>query len=114
MGQYNFKYHGVSNGNAVFSFMSESNEWFHYKMDSTSRIKKIPYHDVDLMQCKSNKRRINNLFDIIDESKSNSITELACKGLLDTLIERDVALIGIGDVAAHEYQIIVPITAKRN
>ena len=106
MAHYYFKYHGVSNDKAVFSLKSEDQKWFHYKMDSGGSIRRIAYSDVDLAQC--NTRIIDNLLDIIEESKSNSITELASKGLLDTLKERDVQLDGIGDVALHEYKIIIP------
>ena len=100
---YCFKYHGISNEKVVFSFRNKDHKWFYYKMDSAGSIKRIAYNDVDLTQC--NTRVINNLLDIIEESKSNQITELASKGLLDTLIERDVHLDGIGSVAFHEYKI---------
>ena len=110
MALYSFKYHGVSNEKAVFSFKSETREWHHFKMDSAGIIKKIHYNDADLAQC--NSRVINNLFDIIEESKSNSITEITCKGLLDTLIERDVHLDGVGSIAFHEYKIILPYKVK--
>lgn len=110
MAQYSFKYHGISNDNAVFSFRSESHGWYHYKMDSGGKIKRISYQDVDLAQC--NTRIINDLYDIIEESKSNSINELASMGLLDTLIERDVHLEGIGSVAFHEFKIMLPYNVK--
>lgn len=110
MAQYRFKYHGISNDKALFSFRSEKHGWYHYKMDSKGSIEKIAYDDVDLVQCHT--RIIRDLYDIIEESKSNCTNELASKGLLDTLIERDVYLDGIGDIAFHEYKILLPYNVK--
>ncbi|WP_341323454.1 hypothetical protein NSQ62_08245 [Solibacillus sp. FSL H8-0523] len=103
MALYYFKYHGISNEKAVFSFKSKNHELHYFKMDSKGKIEKITFDDADLIQC--NARVVNNLLDIIEESKSNSISELASRGLLDTLIERDVHLDDIGSVAFHKYKI---------
>lgn len=107
MALYYFKFHGVSNEKAVFSFRSDNHELYYFKMDSKGKIEEIVYNDTDLVQC--NTRVIRDLCDIIEESKTNSINELASKGLLDTLIERDVHLDGIGSVAFHEYKILLQI-----
>lgn len=108
MKTYKFKFHGVNDNKAVFSFINGEG-WNHYKMYANGVIERISYADVDLALCNTT---IQNVDGTIEKSKAHSVSYLASKGLLDTLIERDVHLEGIGDVADNDYFIMLPYAVK--
>lgn len=111
--KYSFKYHGLIRNVAVFTVKTEDGRglgqlgvdvgYHHFKVDEFFNVKKISYQDVDLAKCNTTERRSDGS---VVPPRSYLTTEEQTKAFLETLIEKNIELEGIGKVSDKEFQII--------